>query len=285
MLNIDLAVVSWLVLSWLMVLANTAGFHRLLTHRSYEARPWVRNTLTLLSAAHSGSPVLWVGVHRVHHAFSDTDLDSHSARQGFWYAHSGWLCFGVHHPLPCILFALSGFGLQVTYLVNDVRRLLGLLKPEWRKLSRDLMKEPLMRFLDMPLVIPALFAAQLGAAWAIGEWWGVLWLWSLHVVQNNASWVINSICHHPAFGTTVANADDLSRNVPWLSWLTQGDSYHAHHHQQPASALHAIGGGMDMSWRFICLLHRLGLAHQVKLPKGGALPPWAVRPTTAPAGT
>lgn len=275
-MDIEGGVALWLVSSLLMTLGNTAGYHRLLAHRSYEAVPWVRTTLTLLSALHSGSPLLWVGVHRVHHAFSDTNLDSHSARNGFWYAHSGWLCFGVHHPLPCILFALSGFGLQLTYLVNDIRRLLGLMAPSWRKLSRDLMKEPLMRLLDMPLVVPALFAFQLIAAWAIGQGWGLLWLWALHVVQNNTSWVINSICHRPAFGKQVPGADDLSTNVRWLGWLTMGDSFHGHHHKHPTSALHALTGGTDMSWLFVCALNRLGLACKVRLPAGRVMPGWAM---------
>lgn len=276
-MSVAAAVLAWLVACGLMVLGNTAGYHRLLAHRSYETVRWVRNTLTLLSALHSGSPLAWVGVHRVHHAFSDTDLDSHSARRGFWYAHAGWLFFGVHHPVPCVLFALSGFGLQLTYLVNDLRRLFGQMQPTWRKLSRDLVKEPLMLALDTPLVIPALFALQVAVAWAIGQWWGIAWLWSLHLVQNNASWVVNSICHRPAFGTQAAGADDLSTNVPWLAWLTLGDSYHGNHHQHPASALHALDGGMDVTWWFICGLQRVGLASQVKLPAGHLVPAWASR--------
>lgn len=111
--------------------------------------------------------------------------------------------FGTRTPAGCVsactirclasLLALSGFGLQLTYLVNDIRRLLGLMAPSRRKLSRELMKDPLMRLLDMPLAVPALFALQLVAAWAIGQGWGLVWLWSPHVVQNNASWVGSSI--------------------------------------------------------------------------------------------
>ena len=276
-MSIGFALAAWLLASFLLALGNSAGFHRLLTHRSYVTVAPLRYALTLLSVAHAGSPVLWVGVHRIHHAFSDTDLDPHSTIKGFWFAHCGWLFGGVRHPVPCILFALSGFGLQLVYLVNGVRQLLGHLKPSWRAMSRDLMKERLMVVLDMPLVIPALFGLQIWAAYAVGQWWGVLWLWALHVVQNNISWVINSICHHPAFGTQVHDAGDRSRNVAWLGWLTHGDSFHGHHHRHPASARHALDGGMDMSWLFICTLHRLGLARSVKLPTGYSLPAWAGR--------
>jgi len=276
-MSVALALAFWLVATVAMGLANTAGFHRLLTHRSYDTSRGIRYLLTLLSAMHSGSPIQWVGLHRKHHSFSDTDLDAHSTLKGFWFAHCGWLFFGIRHPLPCMFLAVSGFGLQILFLIYDIQRLLGRLKPSWRGTARDLMKERFMVLLDTPLVIPALFALQLWAAWSIGQWWGILWLWALHVVQNNASWVVNSFCHLPSVGSHVEGVGDLSRDVPWLGWLTNGDSFHSHHHQYPSSACHALEGGMDMSWVFICALHRLGLASNVKLPPGVTLPAWASR--------
>src|SRR6476659_2082096 len=90
-------------------LSNTVGYHRLLTHHSFKTPGWLRNTITFLSAQYSGSPMAWVGAHRVHHTVSDTDGDPHTPRKGFWYAHCGWLC-GTRDPILCALFALSGVG-------------------------------------------------------------------------------------------------------------------------------------------------------------------------------
>lgn len=277
------SLVLFVVVSFLMTLGNTAGYHRLLTHRSFKTRPWIRRTLTLLSAMHSGSPMLWVGVHRIHHSFSDREGDPHSTNDGFWYAHSGWLFNNRSVPLS-ILYSISGFGLQLTYLYNDIKRLLGKQDPFWLKLTRDLKRERFMRFLDAPLVIPALFALQVIVAWSIGQWWGILWLWALHVVQNNTSWVINSICHWPSFGAAPHDARDNSRDVAWLSLLTQGDSYHNGHHAYPASASHALGSGIDLSYSAICLLAKVGLASDIKLPDGYELPRW-VGDRTAPQGS
>lgn len=277
-LNLVVATTGWWVAAFLMVLGNTAGYHRLLTHRSFETSAAIRAALTLLSALHSGSPAQWVGLHRAHHAFSDSEMDAHSPRHGFWFAHCGWLFFGLRRPLPCMLLALSGFGLQGVYLVRDLRRLAGRLDPKWRALSRDLMKEPLIAVLDRPLVIPALFTLQLSVAWAMGGGWGLLWLWSLHVVLNNLSWVINSVCHWPGFGSQAEGVGDGSRNVAWLGWITLGDSFHSHHHRHPNSACHALDGGADMSWWFIVGLKHLGLARNVKLPPGHQLPAWVRRP-------
>src|SRR5882757_2870030 len=158
-------------------LANTVGFHRLLAHKSFKTKPWLRNALTLLAAQYSGSPMLWVGIHRVHHTVSDAPTDPHTTRHGFWYAHAGWLANTKSGPAAA-RFAMSGFGLQIRFAVTDVLRLAGLYKPVWRKMTKDLQKERFMRFLDVPLVMPAFFVLQLTAAWFIGHWWGVLWLWA-----------------------------------------------------------------------------------------------------------
>jgi len=276
-MTIELAVALWVATSGLMAFGNTAGFHRLLTHRSFEAAAPIRCGLTLLSALHSGSPRLWVGVHRMHHAFADTDLDPHSASHGLLYAHCGWLFFGTRRALPCVLFAISGFGLQLRYLITDIRRFLGLQDAPWRAMSRDLGRERLMRLLDVPMVIPALFGLQVAAAWSIGGAWGLLWLWALHVVQTNVSWSINSVCHGALPGPGTADSGGRSRDVAWLAWPTLGDSFHGCHHDRPSSACHALEGGTDITWLLICALHRLGLVDRIQLPAGVFLPIWAMR--------
>lgn len=273
---IALHVVFFCIVAVALSLGNTVGYHRLLTHRAFKAHPAVRATLTVLSAMHSGSPALWVGVHRVHHAFSDRKGDPHSPNDGFWYAHAGWLFETRNVPLSIVL-TFSGFGLQLRYLWNDLLRIAGKLPPTWRKMTRDLNQEPLMNALDTPLVIPALFAAQVAVAWLIGAWWGILWLWAMHVVQNNASWLINSVCHWSTFGIAADESRDGSRDVAAIGWLTNGDSFHNSHHNHPASAKHALNGGMDLSWWVICLLARLSLASEVKLPSGYAYPAWLAR--------
>ena len=56
----------------------TVGFHRLFTHRSFEAKT-VRGVLAALgSVAIEGPVISWVADHRKHHAFSDQPGDPHS---------------------------------------------------------------------------------------------------------------------------------------------------------------------------------------------------------------
>ena len=57
----------------------TVGFHRLLTHRSFEAPAAVRGTLAALgSMSLQGAVIHWVADHRKHHTFTDEEGDPHS---------------------------------------------------------------------------------------------------------------------------------------------------------------------------------------------------------------
>lgn len=246
-------------------LSNTVGYHRLLTHRSFATYRPLRAAITFVAMQYSGSPMAWVGAHRVHHTVSDTPGDPHTPSKGFWFAHAGWL-IDTRNPIVSAVFALSGFGLQLRFLVYDVRRMLGSYPPVWRTMTRDLEKERFMRVLDVPLVMTACFALQVAAAWVIGGWWGIAWLWAAHFVLNNATWLVNSACHWPGLGVRPYQTRDASRNVRWLAVLTHGESNHNAHHRFPRSARHGLDGEPDLSWRVIRAMQRLHLAWDVQTP-------------------
>lgn len=60
---------------WLVTgLGVTVGYHRLFTHRTFKAAPWVAALLAILgSMAGQGGVVSWVALHRRHHEFSDRE--------------------------------------------------------------------------------------------------------------------------------------------------------------------------------------------------------------------
>ena len=62
----------------------TIGYHRMLTHRAFEAVPPLKALLLVFgSIAIQGSAVDWAVDHRTHHAFSDKEGDPHSPHHGF----------------------------------------------------------------------------------------------------------------------------------------------------------------------------------------------------------
>ncbi len=81
----------------------TIGYHRLLTHRSFQTFKWMEYTLAIMgSLSVQGSPIEWVADHRKHHAHTDEEGDPHSphvghgagvkgALRGLWHSHVGWL--------------------------------------------------------------------------------------------------------------------------------------------------------------------------------------------------
>ena len=82
-------------------LSITAGYHRLMSHRAYEAHPIVRLIFLLIGAsAWQGSALKWSSDHRIHHNKVDSKDDPYSISRGFWHAHMGWLFFKETVDLP-----------------------------------------------------------------------------------------------------------------------------------------------------------------------------------------
>jgi stearoyl-CoA desaturase (delta-9 desaturase) len=83
-------------LYWLTIgLGISMGYHRLHTHRGYKCPLWLEYFFAVCGALTlEGGPIFWVAVHRVHHQKSDHEGDPHSPREGFFWAHMGWIMFG-----------------------------------------------------------------------------------------------------------------------------------------------------------------------------------------------
>jgi stearoyl-CoA desaturase (delta-9 desaturase) len=257
--------IGWFVANAAMGIGNTVGYHRMLTHRSFATREPLWILFTLLGASHSGAPLPWVALHRLHHAKSDTPEDPITPTIGFFNAHGGFL-IGSTRPWVVIPFCLLGFGQQLVILWTDLRRIAGTYTPEWYDICPELRGHWLIRLLDVPLVTPALFGVQLLAAWLIGGWWGILWLYLLRLSITNGSWGVNSLCHSPGVGFQRFENGDLSRDVPWLAAITYGEGYHNTHHRFPRSAWYGLGG-VDPSWWLIKALARARLVWDIRLPR------------------
>src|SRR3954453_14695243 len=84
-------------------LGVTVGYHRMLTHRAFQAHAATRYVFAILGSMAVQGPVIeWVADHRKHHAHTDREGDPHSphvghgagvrgALRGLWHAHVGWL--------------------------------------------------------------------------------------------------------------------------------------------------------------------------------------------------
>jgi len=245
----DLAILATMYLA--TAIGVTVGYHRLFTHRAFDAVAPVRYTLAVLGSMAVQGPVIdWVADHRKHHAFADDDGDPHSphghgsglrgAMKGLYYAHMGWL--------------------SVTQGQAEKRRFAAdlLEDPVLRKISRSF-----LWLLGAGLVIPALLGYALTGGTLKGALTGYLWGGLVRIFfVHHVTWSINSVCHF--FGRRRFQTDDESRNVFWLALPSLGESWHHNHHAFPRSARHGLRWWeVDLSGLFILGLQKLRLASNV----------------------
>jgi stearoyl-CoA desaturase (delta-9 desaturase) len=91
---------SVLIYWFIGVFGINIGYHRLISHRSFETRKWIEYTLAFIGMITMiGSPLAWTALHRQHHGHAETDKDPHSPhRLGWWRAWFGFWNIDVINP-------------------------------------------------------------------------------------------------------------------------------------------------------------------------------------------
>ncbi|KAF8481648.1 hypothetical protein DFH94DRAFT_403321 [Russula ochroleuca] len=92
--------VATVVLWQLASFGITVGYHRLYSHRSFNASLGIRAALALVGAsAFQGSIKWWCLRHRLHHRFTDDEEnDPYCAPRGLLFSHVGWIFFKPNYP-------------------------------------------------------------------------------------------------------------------------------------------------------------------------------------------
>ena len=178
--DIGIAVVMYM----LTAIGVTVGFHRLLTHRSFQTSKPVEYVFAVLgSMSVQGAVVSWVADHRKHHAHTDVEGDPHSPHVGYddgvrgvlaglWHAHAGWL--------------MSEQG-----------------RADWKRYAPDLYEDRGMRTIGrgfvplalLSLALPAL-AGYLASGTLAGAATGLLWGGLVRIFfVHHITWSVNSVCH------------------------------------------------------------------------------------------
>ncbi len=218
----------------LTTLSITVGYHRLFTHVAFETSEVVRILFAITgSMAVHGSPMNFVGLHRVHHQHCDTPLDPHSPHHGgpgahgllrrFWHAHAGWL-----------------------YEVEP---------QDMARYVPDLLRSRSMRFVNalFPLwavlgfVLPALLGGLFSGTWR-GALTGFIWGGLVRVfLVHHVVWAVNSACH--LWGGSPYRSHDQSRDNVLIGLLCMGEGWHNSHHAFPNSARHGLAWWqLDLSY-------------------------------------
>lgn len=78
-------------------LAITVGYHRFFSHHTFKTNAVLHFLFLFFGAAtFQKSALRWASQHRQHHQHTDTELDPHNSKRGFFYCHMGWIMFYKH---------------------------------------------------------------------------------------------------------------------------------------------------------------------------------------------
>ncbi len=184
-------------------LAITAGYHRLFSHKSYEAHPLVKIFFLSFGAACAQNTALkWCADHRVHHKFADQESDPYSVNDGFWWAHIGWV-FHQGHKRPHV---------SCNDLEND---------PYVRWQARNYVPIAILVAVVIPGLLGLLWGDPMGAILFAG-FTRLVWTW-------HATFSINSVTHR--FGKKTYSKTESGRDSGLVALLTMGEGYHNFHHR------------------------------------------------------
>lgn len=220
-------------------LGITLGYHRLLTHRSFQVPKLMERFFALCGmTALQGSPLEWVGHHRMHHAFSDRDGDPHDASRGFWFSHIGWI-----------------FLIEPKY--DDMDQL--------RRYARDIASDPFYRLMQKPLFQISWQAFIGWVLYLAGGWSMVGWgVFVRLVVLYHATWLVNSAAHMWGY-KNYPDVDDRATNNWWVALVSFGEGWHNNHHKFAATAKAGHRWWeIDVTYWVITVLRLMGLAKKIK---------------------
>ena len=174
--------------------------HRYFSHKGFEFKsPLVKwLCISIATLAGRGSPLAWVYVHRLHHAYADTEKDPHSPEFGFKF-----------------------FNIKSTTAANKIDQLF-MIRDMLSKSNVFINDWYVALVLAFPLLLTALFGFQ-----------AAFFFWFLPVCINQLALDFFTYFTHVEAGYRTTETRDNSRNVTWLWPIVLGEAWHNNHHASP----------------------------------------------------
>jgi fatty-acid desaturase len=220
-------------------------YHMLLSHRAFRCPKWLEYLGSLLATlAWRGpfaGPVRYVAIHRVHHAYSDTDHDPHSPIHGIAHAMGAWFW-----RMPEGLY----------YREN------------YEQYAADVARDPVHRFMDRNVLLLQAVWALL--CFAIG---GVPYVLYGVFVKTLASMYVGNLVDwlnhapHPG-GYRNYETSDTSTNSKVMAFMHWGGavSWHNNHHAKPKYFMVKKNWWeFDLHYLGLRVLQRMGLASDIRV--------------------
>lgn len=195
--NITIAIISFYILN---IFGVWMTLHRYYSHRTFEFRysvlKWIFTLLSVISGR--GSPLGWVYLHRLHHAYSDTEKDPHAPTK------LGYKILGFKH------YQEHESNKMKVFLVKDMMTREHLFLHKWY-----------MIIILFFMITFSLISFELTY---------FMWILPMFLIQIS-TFNFNYFGH--TFGYRNFNTDDNSKNNFWLFLLLLGEAWHNNHHKNP----------------------------------------------------
>lgn len=199
-------IVTTLVLFYATGMSITAGYHRLWSHKTYDAHPVVKVVLAIGGAMALQNSILhWSSDHRVHHRHVDEDdKDPYSAGKGLWFSHIGWMLREYQ-----------------SHCYDDYSN------------CKDLQKDKVVMWQHnhyLPIVLIANFGLTGFLGWLNGDIFSMILLAGVFrlVAVHHVTFFINSLAHF--WGSQPYTDTNSARDNGILAFFTFGEGYHNFHH-------------------------------------------------------
>jgi stearoyl-CoA desaturase (delta-9 desaturase) len=234
---------AWIFFAMFVVLNGIgigSGYHRLWSHRTYEAHPALKWFLAIFGGmAMQNSIIVWCARHRVHHRdVDDNEKDPYSIGRGFWFAHIGWMLRDYKS------------GIVDYNLVPDLQK-----DPVAAWQHRRYWALVWTTNLGLPLLLGFLTGDVIGVFLLAG----ILRL----VVSHHVTFFINSLAH--MWGTQPYTDENSARDNHFLALITYGEGYHNYHHLFQSDYRNGIRWWhLDINKWFISACALVGLAKNRK---------------------
>ncbi|MBO1254476.1 fatty acid desaturase [Alteromonas sp. 5E99-2] len=184
----------------------TGGYHRLWSHKTYDAHPIVKVVYAIGGAMALQNSILhWSSDHRIHHRYvDDVDKDPYSAKKGLWFSHIGWMLREYHTN-------------KHTNYEN----------------CKDLQKDKVVMWQHnhyIAIVLVANFGITALLGWLNGNVLSMVLLAGVFrlVAVHHVTFFINSLAHY--WGKRPYTESNTARDNGILAFFTFGEGYHNYHH-------------------------------------------------------
>jgi stearoyl-CoA desaturase (delta-9 desaturase) len=236
-------ILAFFVAHWyLSLLMQTFFLHRYAAHKMFTmSKAWEKFFYTatwIFQGSSFLSPYAYGVMHRLHHAYADTELDPHSP--------------SFSDSIADMMWKTKNYYNNIVHKTDNIEHKFKKGVPHWQ------------------------FMEQLGDSWISRIGWGALYI--LFYIQFATSWwmflllpihflmgpvhgvIINWYAHR--YGYVNFKVDDTAKNLLPFDFLMMGESYHNNHHKYGGRANFGFRWHeFDPTYPFILLLDKLKVIH------------------------